>query len=156
MAIRQAVLGLAILLGLGSILVAEGPGPSRDSESDERYAALEKTLTGAVLVGHFTDSNQPTSKLTEERYELKSVRHLGKGQWLFQTRIRYGDHDVKLPLTLPILWAGDTPVITVDKLAVPGLGTFTARVMILDGRYAGFWSGAKHGGHLFGKIEKSS
>ena len=60
-----------------------------------------------------------------------------------------------LPLTLPIRWAGDTPVICVDKLGIPGLGVYTARVMIYADHYAGFWSGANHGGHLFGIIKKA-
>ena len=34
------------------------------------------------------------------------------------------------------------------------LGTFTARVLIYDNRYAGTWQHGKAGGHLFGRIEK--
>ena len=81
------------------------------------------------------------------------VKRLESGDWLIQSRIRYGDHDVTIPLTLPIRWAGDTPVICVDDMLIPGLGTFTARVMIYRGHYAGFWTGVDHGGHLFGVIE---
>ncbi|HEX6963094.1 MAG TPA: hypothetical protein VF175_14590, partial [Lacipirellula sp.] len=66
----------------------------------------------------------------------------------------YGDHDVTAPLTLPIRWAGDTPVICVDELPIPGLGAFTARVMIYRDHYAGFWAGKDHGGHLFGVIQR--
>ena len=76
----------------------------------------------------------------EERYVLGNVRKLKSGQWLFQARIQYGEHDLTLPLTLPIVWAGDTPVIQVDSLPIPGLGTFTARVMIHQGCYAGYWA----------------
>ena len=39
-------------------------------------------------------------------------------------------------------------------LAIPNLGTFTARVVIYDGRYAGTWQHGKVGGNLFGRIEK--
>jgi hypothetical protein len=129
----------------------------------ERVAELEKTLSGATLVGHFTvtgdneDGNEgdgENSKLTKERYELGEVKHLGSNQWLIQSRIKYGDHDVTVPLTLPIRWAGDTPVISLDEMPIPGLGTFTARVMIYRDHYAGFWSGKDHGGHLFGVIER--
>ena len=82
------------------------------------------------------------------------MKHLGKEQWLIQARIHYGEHDVPLPLTLPIRWAGDTPMICVDDMAIPGLGTYTARVMIYRDHYAGFWTGKDHGGHLFGVIER--
>jgi len=145
-----------ILFG-GAKLTAIAQQPATpDPQQANRYAALEKSLSGATMVGFFTDSNEPATKLTADRYDLKSVRHLGEGQWLFQTRIRYRDRDVTLPLTLPIRWAGDTPVITVEKLAIPGFGTFEARVLIHANHYAGFWSGAGHSGHLFGVIEREA
>jgi hypothetical protein len=68
--------------------------------------------------------------------------------------VKYGDKDVTVPIPLEIKWAGDTPVITLTDLAIPGLGTFTARVLIYDDRYAGTWQHGKVGGSLFGKIEK--
>jgi len=127
----------------------------------EQVAALEKLMNRATMVGHFTvtgggERNKLDAgggKLTEERYELGEVKRLDSGDWLIQSRIRYGDHDVTIPLTLPIRWGGDTPVICVDDMLIPGLGTFTARVMIYRGHYAGFWTGEDHGGHLFGVIE---
>lgn len=122
-------------------------------EQSKLYADLESSLSGSTLVGHFTVTGQETGSPKPERYELISVKHVGEGNWMFVARIIYGDHDVKLPITLPVKWAGDTPVITVDKMAFPGLGTYTARVMIYNDHYAGFWSGADHGGHLYGTVE---
>jgi len=148
------LLGLMLLSATTSSAIAEQPTSPTEVQQSKRVAALEKSLTGATMVGYFTDSNAPPAKLTADRYDLKSVRHLGEDQWLFQTRIRYGEHDLTLPLTLPIYWANDTPVITVKDMVIPGLGTFNARVMIYDNHYAGFWSGADHGGHMFGKIER--
>ena len=142
---------LAVLISCGavdSLTAAE-----LSSEQESLYKTLEETLSGAALVGHFTVSGRDTSELSAERYELTSVKHIGEGNWLFVARIKYGEHDVTLPITLPIKWAGNTPVISVDKISFPGLGTYSARVMIHEGHYAGFWSGAKHGGHLFGVVE---
>ena len=82
------------------------------------------------------------------------VRKVDEKHWLFKARIRYGDHDVTLPMTLPIEWAGDTPVVVVDNVGFPGLGTYSARVLFHHDHYAGHWSGANHGGHLFGTIER--
>ena len=177
--IRLVLLGLALGLLAASYAalrvsaqetqLAQPSGTSEPPEVDptiadaERVAELEKLLSGAALVGHFTvtgdgeqaEGNDQNSKLAKERYELGEVKHLGSNQWLIQSRIKYGDHDVTVPLTLPIRWAdGDTPVICVDELAIPGLGTFTARVMIYRHHYAGYWSGEDHGGHLFGVIER--
>jgi hypothetical protein len=125
-------------------------------EQEKLYQALEESLTGAALVGQFTVTGTEMSDPKPERYELTGVKHVGDGNWLFVARIKYGDHDVTLPITLPVKWAGGTPVITVDKMSFPGLGTYTARVMIYEDHYAGFWSGADHGGHLFGIVERNA
>jgi hypothetical protein len=74
------------------------------------------------------------------------------GLWLIPARIQYGEHDITLPLTLPIRWAGDTPLIVVDNVGLAGFGTVSARVMFFDGHYAGYWKHGKSGGHLFGTI----
>ena len=46
-------------------------------------------------------------------------------------------------------------MVVVDNVGFPGLGTFSARVLFHEGRYAGYWHGADHGGHLFGTIERT-
>ena len=51
-------------------------------------------------------------------------------------------------------WAENTPVITLSELAIPGLGTFSARVVVHDGLYAGTWRHGEVAGHLFGQIQK--
>ena len=73
---------------------------------------------------------------------------------MFPARIQYGEKDVTLPIPLPIRWAGDTPVIVVDNVPLPGFGTVSARVMFFDGHYAGYWKHGDHGGHLFGVIHR--
>jgi hypothetical protein len=123
------------------------------AELTKRIAELEKSLSGAVLVGHFTVTGRESGDRHEERYELGDVKHLQGDMWLISARIKYGDHDLTIPLTLPIRWAGDTPMICVDDMAFPGMGTYTARVMIYRDHYAGFWTGKDHGGHLFGTLE---
>jgi hypothetical protein len=116
---------------------------------------FQETLTGAVLSGHFSsgrDTKNATPK--EDKYTIESVTKVEGDTWLFKARIQYGNHDVTLPLPLRVVWAGDTPVITVDKSPMPGLGKYSARVLIYDGRYAGTWDGGDHGGTLWGDIKK--
>jgi len=129
--------------------------PRHDPATAERYAAFEKSLSGVRLVGHFTMTGLEQGALKKEEYEIRGVKKMPNGNmWLFQTRIRYGTHDLTIPLPLQVEWAGDTPVITLDNLTIPGLGTYGARVVIHDKRYAGTWSHGDVGGHLFGAIEK--
>ena len=151
------VVTLTILAG-ALRLNSQAQAPAKaafDQATAKRFAKLEKGLTGVALVGHFTETGKDSINPKSERYELKSVKHVEADRWLFEARITYGEHDVTVPLTLPVKWAGDTPVITVDNMGIPGLGLYTARVMIYADHYAGFWSGGDHGGHLFGVIERA-
>jgi len=43
-------------------------------------------------------------------------------------------------------------VITLTDLTRPGMGTYTARVLLYRDQYAGTWSGNNAGGQMFGKI----
>lgn len=154
----RSLAALALLFPATAMLAQEAPVAATPLEKDaaeqaERVAALEKSLSGAVLVGHFTITGRD-GEPREERYELGEVKYLQGDMWLISARIKYGENDVTIPLTLPIRWAGDTPIITVDEMAFPGLGSYTARVMIYRDTYAGFWSGKDHGGHLFGVLER--
>jgi hypothetical protein len=121
-------------------------------------ASFAKSMSGATMAGAFTVSDAPEAAPRSERYDLGEVRKVsqqdGRGLWLFPTRIRYGDKDVTLPITLPVEFAGDAAVIRVDKIGFPGLGVYSARVLVHGGKYAGYWEGSGHGGHLFGVLEK--
>lgn len=151
----------AVAAIVSALPIAQVRAQSQEAEqAADGRAKLEKQFTelldGATLVGHFTVTGRETLEPKEERYTIESVEKLPGGRWLFRSRIRYGDHDVTVPLPLPVEWAGDTPVIVVDNVQVPTLGTFNARVMFFDRHYAGYWSGGDHGGHLFGVVERES
>jgi hypothetical protein len=120
----------------------------------ERETAFAKLLSNATLDGNFTmtGGGQDATKLMHDKYTLGEVKKLDGNQWLIPTRVQYGDKDFTIPLTLPVEWAGDTPVIIVDNVGLPGLGTVSARVMFFADHYAGFWQHGTHTGHLFGVI----
>ena len=129
--------------------------PAAKSSTDrqtELEAKFSKSLSGATLEGSYT-LNGPaadTSKLRKEKYTLGDVKKLAENTWLFPARIQYGGKDVTLPIPLPVEWAGDTPVIVVDNVTLPGFGTVSARVLFFDGHYAGYWKHGDHSGNLFG------
>lgn len=153
----SATLMLACLLLISSIAVAQDPPPTKPAEptQEELEQKFAEKLSGATLVGQFTVSDINDGKpLAQDKYQLGKVHKLPNGLWSIEARIQYGEHDVKLPLALPVKWAGDTPVISVTKVAFPGLGTYSARVLFYDDSYAGTWSGSNHGGEMWGKIVK--
>jgi hypothetical protein len=124
------------------------------SEQKTLEKELAKKLTGATMAGQFSiEGHEDAKKPHTDRYEIESAEKVAGNRWVITARIKYGQHDVKLPVTIEILWAGDTPVITLTNAVVPGMGTFTSRVMIYGDRYAGTWQHDKVGGHMWGKIE---
>ena len=90
-------------------------------------------MSGVTLIGH-SASLKDESIAGEEKYGIEKVSKLGRETWLFHVHIQYGSHDIPVPLPVTIKWAGDTPVITITNLTIPGLGTYTARVLLYDMR----------------------
>lgn len=136
-----------------TVATAEG-NSSQLSIAQQKFA---ESLKEVKFIGSFSVKGQDDQPLNREEYYILSAEKLEQGDyWVITTRIKYGDHDVTVPLTMEVKFADQTPVITVDKLVVPGLGTFDARVLVHDQQYAGMWSHGEVGGHLFGKIVKLS
>lgn len=137
---------------------APAPNPPEPKLNQaELEKQFEKTMTGAAMIGRFTIEGRGDAGRVpkEERYEINKVTKLPGDYWLFAARVQYGSKDVTVPMMLQVKWAGDTPVITLTDLTIPGLGTYTARVMIFRDHYAGYWSGGDHGGNLWGRIERN-
>lgn len=150
-----AVAMIACLVVSSPATAQESPETKVDSESQaERYAAFSKMFSGSKLRGQFTVDGKPMSDLKDEAYEIVRATKLPKGdEWSIEARIKYGKYDLVVPVPLDVKWAGDTPVLTLDDLTIPGMGTFSARVVLHKDKYAGTWSHDAVGGHLFGKIE---
>lgn len=120
----------------------------------ELYAKFSAAMSGVQLVGNFTIIGEDNSNLREEAYTILSAKKLSEGdKWLLHARIKYGQADLTVPLKLDVVWAGDTPVITLTKFTIPGLGTFSSRVVVYNGKYAGTWTHDQVGGHLFGVVK---
>jgi hypothetical protein len=120
---------------------------------DELESAFKTTLTKAVMTGRWCMIKE--GKLgpeQDEKYTIVGVNKLGGDVWMINARIQYGKKDIVAPIPVQVKWAGDTPVIIVDKVGVPGSGTYSARVLIYEKTYAGTWTGGDHGGLLNGLI----
>ena len=129
-----------------SLTLAQSPAGTDQAELEARF---EKLMTGCRMVGKFTrtGSDKPPQ---EDSYTIAKVTKVGGDKWRFDAKIEYGKKSVTVPLVVSVRWAGDTPMIQVTKMAIPMLGTYSARVVIYDGQYAGLWSGSNYGGHMFG------
>ena len=114
---------------------------------------FQDSMVNVTLVGYFTSGDK--AELKEDKYTIDRVTKVKEDLWKFEARIQYNKKDVPVAMALPVKFAGDTPVISLTNFAVPGFGSFTARVLVYGDAYAGTWGDAKHGGKLFGKIVKN-
>ncbi|WP_404305012.1 hypothetical protein [Neorhodopirellula lusitana] len=160
----------------------EGKGVQNQSDTEaagdqesSRESRIAHYLTGATFTGQFTsdrpvksdgdskqaDPNSPQPdrqpRLKQESYTISSCELIdGKDLYRLKVKIRYGNVDGEFPMDLRILWAEATPVITLDSVWIPGLGTFSSRVLIHQNRYAGTWQHDEKGGSLFGTIQTAA
>ena len=122
------------------------------AEQQAREEAFAESMQGVVLEGSFTITGREDRNVRTERYEVEKVVKLGGDIWTFHARIQYGEHDVTFPVPVKLLWAGDTPMVSLTDVSIPGLGTFTARVLFYRDHYAGTWWHGEVGGNQFGRI----
>jgi hypothetical protein len=148
---KRALIVVALLVALVAIFwMTRGPASADEQERNRKFT---QDMDRVTLVGHSTRLNRE-GLFGPERYHIDGVTHVSGDTWLFRTRFEHGGRELPVPIPLKVQWAGDTPVITLTDLSIPGVGTYTARVVLYRDQYAGTWSGQKVGGQLFGKIER--
>ncbi len=151
---------LLILASVAVTAVADEPADKKSKKGksqEELYKAFEAKMKDVKLRGHFTTVKDGTIESKEESYTIRSAKKLDtKGDiWLITAHLSYGGQEGDVTLPLPVKWAGDTPVITLDSYKVPGMGTFSARVAFHGDRYFGTWQHDAKGGHIYGVLEKA-
>jgi hypothetical protein len=125
--------------------------PATQADLEKKF---EETMTGAVLVGSYSARGEQAPR--EDRYTIVSARKLMGDRWLIMAGMKYRNQTAAIPIVVPVKWAGDTPVISVTDLTIPGLGSYTARVMIFKDQYAGMWEAGERGGLMWGRIERAA
>lgn len=149
---------LNLILPFGLILLC-GPftwvyAVEKTVSKEDIFQKFETDMQGVRFSGFFTIDGSELPP-TKETYEVHRVQKLGEEDlWVFTARIKYGKQDITLPIPLPVKWVGHIPVIAMENLPIPGLGTFSAHVVMDGNKYAGTWAHGKLGGHLYGTIDK--
>lgn len=148
-------LALAVMFAAGWITGRTGIGARvPDASLSDRERAFTEQMRGAALVGHFTMAGRE-EPAHEDRYDIASVAKVGDDLWQFNARMRHDDFDVTLPITVPMQFVGDTPIVTMTDYSIPSLGTFSVRLFFYGDRYAGTWQHGPIGGLMYGRIERS-
>ena len=146
----MSLAGLVTTFALAAAGCSREPAPGAEAQA-ERDRAFEEMMTNVTLVGQSTSFDREGIAGKEE-YVIEKVSRVAGDRWLFQTTMKLGSGDVTVPIPITVLWAGDTPVITLTDLSIPGMGSYSARVLLFRDHYSGTWMGGEHGGHVFGDI----
>jgi hypothetical protein len=141
------------LLGAGAAMSANAQAPATTAERDAAFAAR---MTGARLIGKYSVWTPQGEQMpaTDDTYNISELTR-GEGEaWVFRYTMTYGGgNKLTVPIPVAVVWAGDTPVLTMTDQAVEGLGVFSVRVLIYGDRYAGTWQAPMAGGHMWGRVE---
>jgi hypothetical protein len=143
---------IAMRNALGLILLAGGYLCAQTVELTPLEKEFQAALEGVALEGQSTHDGRPG--VADDKYQIEKIVKTGDDQWTIYAHIEMGGRAMTIPFPLQVKWAGDTPVITITDQALPGMGTYTARVLVYRGQYAGTWSGRNGGGKVFGRIVK--
>ncbi|ADB15395.1 hypothetical protein Psta_0709 [Pirellula staleyi DSM 6068] len=158
MSLRHLSWAMLTTLALGLVapaLHAQEAAPAaaeaKTPTAEELIKNLEKELTGMKLTGRFTTIGKEGGA-KEESYVIHKATKMPDGNlWMLSASM---NEKTKIPVPIDIEWAGTTPILSMTEMAIPGLGTFSCRVVLYDGMYAGTWRHGKVTGHLFGTMEK--
>ena len=123
------------------------------SKPPDHEKAFEERMKNVTLVGYSTRTNKEGT-FGPERYKIESVSKMAGDTWMFKSKMNYDGNEISVPIPITVKWAGKAAVITLEDLTIPGVGTWTAHVVLSGDQYAGTWSGKRGGGQMFGKIVK--
>lgn len=125
------------------------------SDLEERFKTL---FTKATLSGRWARIKD--GLLGEERagdkYTILSVVKREADNWTVNAKMKYGEKELILPVPVRMKFVGDTAVLMVEDLGIPGGGTYTARLLIFERTYSGTWKDQRGGGMLYGTITNES
>jgi hypothetical protein len=151
------VLCLAVTVWAGRLHAADPPAatPAPADELNEQEQAFVDLMKDCVLNGGFNIDGNEDKPVSTDRYNIQNATKVKDDSWIINARMTFGQNEIIVPVPVKMNWAGDTPVLSVTDLAIPGLGEkFSARILFYDGRYAGTWGHGEVGGLMWGKTEK--
>jgi hypothetical protein len=135
-------------LGIGSVVK-----PASLTDLERQFTERMRDVS---LVGSFTVAGRERRASEPDRYDIVSVEKVGDNLWRFNASMQCCGVNGPIPIVVPMQFNGDTPMIMMTDTSLPGLGTFTVRVLFYGDRYAGTWQHGAVGGLMSGRIEKQT
>ncbi len=150
---RRTLLVFVAISAIATSLLAIDGDKKSDRETNEKSFAAR--LTGTTLAGAFSLDGKDSGASKPDRYQIVSAKKVTGDDWVITAKMKIGDNELDVPVPIKVYWADDTPVMSLTDLTIPGMGTFTARIMFYGNRYAGTWQHGEAGGHMWGALEKT-
>jgi hypothetical protein len=131
-----------------SAATAQKPLPA---DPEERFKAL---FTKSFLSGRWAPLKDGAlgEEKTGDKYYIVSVAKGSGDNWTVSARMKYRDQEIVMPIPVQMKFADDVAILEVNNFAIPGGGTYTARLLIYERTYSGTWKGQRGGGMLYGTI----
>ena len=156
----KKLLFIGLLVASSVVITAQDQKPAASAGAAAPMNAAEtkfkELLANSTLAGRWASVKE--GELGEEKqdqYNIVSASKVKDDAWVIMAKMKYRDREMEIPFPVKVQFAGDTPVIVVDQLAVPGGGTYSARVLFFEKTYAGSWTGADgRGGLISGVVKK--
>lgn len=141
-------------LALFLLLLCPSLAPAQEASAADQEKEFTTLLTKATLVGRWCLVRE--GQLTPERdesYEIVSAQKGDGDKWTVNAKLKYQEQMIVVPIPVRVLWAGGAAIMMVDGLAIPGGGTYSARVLFHGETYSGTWSGGDRTGMLHGVVK---
>jgi hypothetical protein len=121
------------------------------SDPAEKFRLL---FTKAYLSGRWAPLKEGElgEERTGDRYQIVSATRGTGDNWIIKAKLNYHGQEIEMPVPVRMKFDGDTSILMVDDLPIPGGGTFTARLLIYGRTYSGTWKDQRGGGMLYGTI----
>jgi hypothetical protein len=157
----KKLLFIALLVASPIVIVGQDQKPADPAAAgavplNAAETKFKELLANSTLAGRWASvKDGELGEEKQDQYNIVSASKVKDDSWVILAKMKYRDREMEIPFPVKVQFAGDTPVIVVDQLAVPGGGTYSARVLFFEKTYAGSWTGADgRGGLISGVIKK--
>src|SRR4029079_7073294 len=118
-----------------------GAQAAKDSKAtaspEELEAKFKAMLAKATLSGRWAPiKDGALGAEKEDKYTIVSAGKVNGDSWVVNAKLKYGDREFVAPIPVKVKWAGDTAVLSVDNMQMPGgKNSYSARVLFYEHTY---------------------
>lgn len=93
---------------------------------------------------------------TGDKYQIFSATKGKDDKWIIHAKMKYREQEFVMPIPVTMMFVDETAILVVDNLSFAYGGVYSARLLIHERTYSGWWSGGRGGGMLYGTITSTA